>query len=131
MTSSCKYAFLLAVVAAATVQTAVAAPCLRDNSDREVAVGRLVIGMPQRPSGIAPRPYILILAAPACLRTAEPADRVRRARTVHIFSSQRSVAARFPEFVGKTVSVRGRPMPPHTRHHRAPIIMDVNVVKPE
>jgi hypothetical protein len=130
MTSIAKFVFLFSVVAPAMVQTAGAAPCLKDTSDSETAVGRLAIGKPQQISGTVSRPYILILSAPACLSAANPKENVKGAGTIHIFSSDGAVTVMFPELVGKKVTVSGRPMLPHTRFHRAPIIMDVTAIKP-
>jgi hypothetical protein len=130
MTSLVKFIFLVSAALAVMCQTASAAPCWKDGSDSETAVGRLVIGKPVQLSGSASRPFILILSAPACLNATDPKESVRRQGTVHVFSSDNAVTAQFPALVGKSVTVRGRAMLRHTRFHRTPIIMDVVAMRP-
>jgi hypothetical protein len=102
--------------------------CMSDQSKQEVAEGRLSIGNVRDAAGRPEKPYILTLAAPACLTAKDPADSVKSARTIHIFSSQENVHAQIARFVGKTVLVRGQTFAAHTGHHHAPIVMDITEI---
>ena len=120
----------LALVGATLALTAVptlacAQACMSDRSDREIAEGKLAIASRQDAAGRPERPYILTLAAPACLTATDPQDSVESTRTIHIFSSRDDVHAQIAQFVGKTVLVRGQPFAAHTSHHHAPIVMDI------
>ena len=55
----------------------------------------------------------------------ETDDNVKSTTTIHVFSSNEQVLARFKALVGKTVQVSGNPFPEHTSHHHAPIVLDV------
>ena len=120
-----------AVAASLIIATGASAaePCMSDKSDKEIAVGQLSIGRAQDAAGRAERPYILTLRTPACLTTDDPEDNVDKTRTIHIFSSQDTIARQIARFVGKSVSVRGRPFPAHTAHHHAPIVMDISAIE--
>lgn len=102
--------------------------CMSDQSSREVAEGKLTIASRQDAAGRPEKPYILTLAAPACLTAKDPEDSVKSTRTIHIFSSQDKVHAQIAKFVGKTVLVRGQPFAALTAHHHAPIVMDISEI---
>ena len=100
--------------------------CMSDQSNHEIAEGKLAIATARDAAGRPEKPYILTLASPACLTAKDPADSVKSTRTIHIFSSQDKVHAQIARFVGKTVLVRGQPFAAHTAHHHAPIVMDIS-----
>ena len=104
-----------------------AGPCLSDKSDSETVVGRLSVGKARDANGRPERPYILTLAADACLKATDD-DNVDKTRTIHIFSTQDGIRGQISKFVGKSIEVRGRPMVAHTAHHHAPIIMDISAI---
>lgn len=130
MSVSNHYAFAVAASLFIATSTSAAEPCLSDKSDKETAVGQLSIGSARDAAGRPERPYILTLRTPACLTADDPEDNVDKTRTIHIFSSQDTVASRIARFVGKSISVRGRPFPAHTAHHHAPIVMDISAIEP-
>jgi hypothetical protein len=101
---------------------------MSDLSKQEIAEGKLAVASKRDAAGRPEKPYILTLASPACLTAKDPADSVRSARTIHIFSSQDKVHAQIARFVGKTVLVRGQPFAAHTAHHHAPIVMDISEI---
>ena len=101
------------------------AECMSDDGDAEIAEGRLVVESAEDAAGREERPYILKLASPACLDTADDDDRVESTMTIHVFSTDAAVQARIAKLTGKSVLVRGKPFPAHTAHHHAPIVMDV------
>lgn len=110
------------------VATAGAAECMRFDAPGEVAAGRLTIERRSDAAGRPERPFILRLAAPACLDADDEEYRVKSTRTIHIYSSDEKVHAGLGRFVGKTVQVRGRPFAAHTVHHHAPIVMDISEI---
>jgi hypothetical protein len=107
-----------------------AEPCMSDTSNKETAVGKLSIGRARDAAGRPERPYILTLQTPACLTADDPEDNVKKTSTIHIFSTQDTVSKQIARFVGKMISVRGRPFPAHTAHHHAPIVMDISEIQP-
>jgi len=124
---------LKCIVAAAlwiAASQAAAAPCMSDSSEKETAVGNLSIGKAKDAAGRPERPYILTLQTPACLTADDQQDNVSKTLTIHIFSSQDTVAGQIARFVGKSVWVSGRPFPAHTAHHHAPIVMDISAIEP-
>lgn len=72
-----------------------AAPCLSDKADRELAVGKLSIGRAMDAADRLERPYILTLAAPVCLATDEPDDKVDATKTIQFFATDPKIAAAF------------------------------------
>jgi len=72
--------------------------------------------------------YILHLDEAACLEGSDASDKVEHARIVHIFSTKKDVNKRIKRFVGKSVSVRGKPFGALTAHHHAPIVMDITSI---
>jgi hypothetical protein len=124
------YAFAVAASLFIVAAASAAGPCMSDKSDKEIAVGRLSIGRAQNAAGRPERPYILTLRTPTCLTADDPEDNVDKTRTIHIFSTQDTVARQIVRFVGKSISVRGRPFPAHTAHHHAPIVMDISAIEP-
>jgi uncharacterized protein DUF4431 len=100
--------------------------CMSDQSETEIAEGRLSITLRRDAAGRPERPYILSLVVPACLTAKDPEDSVKSTRTIHIFSSQEKVHAKIGKLVGKTVLVRGKAFAGHTSHHHAPIVMDIS-----
>jgi hypothetical protein len=105
-----------------------ASACMSDQSDKEIAEGKLSIGAARDAAGRREKPYILTLPTPACLTASDPADSVKSTRKIHIFSSQGKVHSQIARLVGKSVLVRGRPFAAHTAHHHAPIVMDITEI---
>jgi hypothetical protein len=129
MSEVSRYALAVAASILIATSASVAAPCMSDKSEMEVAAGRLSIGKARDAAGRPERPYILTLQTPACLTAEDPEDNVDNSRTIHIYSTQDRVAKQIARFVGKSVSVRGRPFPAHTSHHHAPIVMDISLIE--
>jgi len=102
--------------------------CLKANTDGEIAEGRLSIGHFQDAAGRPQTAYILILAVASCLASDDPDERVERSGKIHIFGSDDRVHLSIRQFVGKVVMVRGRPLPAHTVHHRAPVLMEIREI---
>jgi hypothetical protein len=119
---------LITLLAAGWITAAAAqaqGSCMKGGDDGAVAAGRLAIGSARDAAGRPQRPYILTLAAPACLTAPDAEDNVKSSRTVHIYSSDEKIHAAIAGFVGKPVRVRGTPFHAHTGHHHAPIVMDI------
>ena len=93
-----------------------------------LAIGRLSIGRAMNAADRLERPYILTLAAPVCLATDEPDDKVDATEPIHIFAADPKIAASISKLVGKLIAVRCRPFPAHTTHHHAPIVIDVKEI---
>jgi hypothetical protein len=125
-----RYAFTIAAGVFMASSASAAEPCMSDTSDKETAVGKLSIGRAQDAAGRPERPYILTLQTPACLTADDPEDNVKKTSTIQIFSTQDTVSNQIARFVGKSISVRGRPFPAHTAHHHAPIVMDISAIEP-
>lgn len=115
-------------LAALVVSATPAAACMSDKSDDAAAEGRLSISNAQDAAGRPQRPYILILAAPACLSSDDPDGRVDQSPTIHVFSSDEAIHVRLSKLVGRAIRVRGRPFAAHTAHHHAPIVMDIATI---
>ena len=107
------------------IPAAAPAECMSDDGGVEIAEGRLTVQRAEDAAGREERPYILKLASPACLDTADDDDRVESTMTIHVFSTDAAVQARIAKLTGKRVLVRGKPFLAHTAHHHAPIVMDV------
>ncbi|MEJ2374155.1 MAG: hypothetical protein P8Y53_03275 [Pseudolabrys sp.] len=88
--------------------------CMKFEGPKQIQEGRLVIGhfkdAADRPESV----YILRLPVPTCLSAEDPEFRVKRARTIHIYSSNDKVQAEIGRFVGKDVQVRGKHFGAHT-----------------
>jgi hypothetical protein len=121
---------LLLMGAAIALAAMPALACMSDQSDNEIAEGKLAIGTARDAAGRLERPYILTLVSPACLTANDPDDSVKSTPTIHLFSSKQKVHAQIARLVGKTVLVRGRPFAAHTAHHHAPIVMDIIEINP-
>jgi hypothetical protein len=106
-----------------------AGDCLKANVDDQAAEGRLVIARAKDAADRPERPYILELAAAACLEGSDEDDRVESTRTIHIYSSNERVHGRLRSVVGKTIRVRGNPFAAHTSHHHAPIVMNITTIE--
>ena len=107
------------------IPAAAQAECMSDDGGVEIAEGRLTVQRAEDAAGREERPYILKLASPACLDTADDDDRVESTMTIHVFSTDAAVQAKIAKLTGKSVLVRGKPFLAHTAHHHAPIVMDV------
>jgi hypothetical protein len=101
---------------------------MKDDAPGEIAEGRLTIANARDAAGRPERPYILRLPAATCLASADPDNRVKSTRTIHVYPANDKLAHEFKRFVGKTVLVRGRPFARHTAHHHAPIVMEVTEI---
>ncbi len=121
---------LLAGVALALLGAAANAACLKDNADGQTAEGTLTVTRAKDAAGRTERPYILRLAADACLETQDPEDAVKATRTIHVYPSDEKDEPAFRRLVGKMVTVSGNPFAAHTAHHHAPIVMRVEDIKP-
>ena len=103
--------------------------CLKDNADGQTAEGKLTVQRAKDAAGRSERPYILQLAADACLDTQDPEDAVKATRTIHVFPADEKTEPAFKQLVGKTVTVSGNPFVAHTAHHHAPIVMRVDRIE--
>jgi hypothetical protein len=118
---------LLALVLLAAPVVA-AGNCMQFNEPGQIAEGRLVVGHFKDAADRPETAYILRLPVATCLDAEDPEFRVKRARTIHIYSSDDKLHARIERFVGQDVMVRGRPFGAHTAHHHAPIVMDISEI---
>ena len=107
-----------------------AAACLKANADAQSAQGVLTVGRAKDAAGRPERPYILRLAADACLDAEDPDEAVKATRTIHVYPADEKVEPEFKRLVGKAVTMRGNPFPAHTAHHHAPIVMSVTAIGP-
>ena len=104
------------------------AACMNAESKEEIAEGRLSIQRFKDAAGRPEQVYILRLPSPACFDSAEPDERVKSTRTLHIFATDAVTHRRIRQFVGKDVHVRGTVFSAHTAHHHAPIVMDIKEI---
>ena len=120
----------LAVFALAALigSSAAHAVCMTGNQDGEIAKGTLSLGTFEDANEQPEKAFILTLPAPACLIGSDEMDNVPSADTIHIYSSDETVAQSLKQFVGKSVQVRGNPFGAHTAHHHAPIVMDISEI---
>lgn len=118
---------LLAIVLLAA-PAAGASRCMQSDGGKQIAEGRLVIGQFKDAADRPETAFILQLPADVCLDAKDPEYRVKRARTLHVFSSDEKVHAQIRRFVGKDVMVRGSAFSAHTAHHHAPIVMDISEI---
>jgi hypothetical protein len=115
----------VSVSALVGVGPATAQPCLSDTSNNERASGKLSVERVKDGLGRFEWHLLLSLAAPVCLSTEDPADRIEGTRSIHLVGASRAVEASMARHVGSAITVRGRPFPGHTPHHHAPIVMEV------
>ncbi len=107
---------------------AAAGRCMQFEAPKQIQQGRLVIGHFKDAADRPETAYVLRLPVATCLSAKDPEFRVKRARTIHIYSSDDKVQASIRRFVGKDVEVRGKPFGAHTAHHHAPIVMDISAI---
>jgi hypothetical protein len=107
---------------------AATADCLKANTEGQVAQGRLTIARAHDAAGRVERPYILRLAAAACLDGTDPDDVVKSTRTIHVFPDNDKLIPAFRRLVGRSVIVHGSPFGQITAHHHAPIVMAVTEI---
>lgn len=100
---------------------------MRSNADGAIAEGRLSLGQFEDAAGRPEQAFILTLPAPTCLSGEDDMDNVDDVETIHVFSVD-ALHAGLDEFVGKDVQVRGTPIPAHTAHHHAPIVMSITEI---
>jgi hypothetical protein len=81
------------------------AECLKANQNGEVAEGFLSLGTFEDANDRPEKAYILILPAPVCLSGADDIDKVWRADTIHVYSSDEAVAQSLKQLDGKKVKV--------------------------
>ena len=124
MIGTAAVSLLLALTAMPAVRAA--GPCLSDENKAQKVSGILTI----ESKGNAKGSYILKLAAPACLSTEDPDEKVAATRTIHVFSTDDAVLKRIASTTGKRIVVHGRPFAAHTRYHHAPIVMNVSAFEP-
>jgi hypothetical protein len=86
----------------------------------EIQQGRLV----QRTIG-GKRVYLLRVPTPVCL-TVQNSKGGRGTKIIQVYSSNAAVKRSIVRFVGKDVQVTGRVVGALTRHHKAPIVMDLS-----
>ena len=69
-------------------------------------------------------------SSPCQLRLAggDEIGQVESADTIHIYSSDETVAQSLKQLVGKSVKVKGNPFGAHTAHHHAPIVMEITEI---
>ena len=103
------------------------AASMRSNADGAIAEGRLSLGQFEDAAGRPEQAFILTLPAPTCLSGEDDMDNVDDVETIHVFSVD-ALHAGLDEFVGKDVQVRGTPIPAHTAHHHAPIVMSITEI---
>jgi hypothetical protein len=115
---------------AAVPLSAPAAACLKSNAEAQSAQGVLTIGRAKDAAGRPERPYILRLAADACLDAEDPEYAVKATRTIHVYPADEKAEPQFKRLVGKAVTVSGNPFAAHTSHHHAPIVMSVSAIAP-
>ena len=120
----------LAAFALATLIGASAASgeCLQANQDEQMAEGILSLGSFEDANDRPEKAYILTLTTPACLSGGDEMDKVESADTIHIYSSDETVAQSLKQLVGKSVKVKGDPFGAHTAHHHAPIVMEITEI---
>ena len=108
----------LAAFALATLIGASAASgeCLQANQDGQMAEGILSLGSFEDANDRPEKAYILTLSTPACLSGGDEMDKVESADTIHIYSSDETVAQSLKQLVGKSAKVKGNPFGAHTAH---------------
>jgi Domain of unknown function (DUF4431) len=121
--------YLFVCLALVSFVTPAGADCLKSNVDGQPAQGQLTIGRAKDGMGRPERPYILRLAANACLDASDPEEAVKSSRTIHVFPTDEKLQPAFARLVGKAIVVGGRPFIAHTVHHHAPIVMEVTEIK--
>jgi hypothetical protein len=120
----------VACLAAMSLSAPAAAACMKSNAEAQSAQGVLTIGRAKDAAGRPERPYILRLAADACLDADDPEYAVKATRTIHVYPADEKAEPQFKRLVGKAVTVSGNPFSAHTSHHHAPIVMSVSAIGP-
>jgi uncharacterized protein DUF4431 len=118
------------LLAALSIPASATAECLKSNVAGQVAQGRLTVERAHDAAGRPERPFILMLAASACLDADDPEDAVKSTRTIHVFPADEKMQPVFRRMVGKAVIVHGSPFAAMTAHHHAPIVMEVTAIDP-
>lgn len=90
--------------------------CQRAGEEDAIAEGRLI----ERGDAL-----IVKLPAPMCLTGSEASDNVAASTEVQVFSFDEVIDGALRAMVGKDVHVRGSLMGAVTKHHKAPIVMQV------
>ena len=91
--------------------------CQKAGDEEAIAEGRLI------EKGDA---LILKLPVPMCLSGSEATDNVPASTEIHVYSSDDGVDGALRAMVGKDVHLRGSLMGAATKHHKAPIVMQVS-----
>jgi hypothetical protein len=114
---------LAGIVTELSSSSAGAQSCYSMPADKtgEIQQGRLV----QRAIG-GKRVYLLRVPTPVCLTARNSKDNVRGTKIIQVYSSNAAVNRSIVRFVGKDVQVTGRVVGALTRHHKAPIVMDLS-----
>jgi Domain of unknown function (DUF4431) len=123
-----RHCYAFACVAAVSFATSALAECLKPNVKGQSAEGQLTISNAEDAAGRSERPYILKLAANACLDADDVDEAVKSTRTIHVFTADEKLQPAFRRAVGKMVVVRGSPFAAQTAHHHAPIVMMVTEI---
>ena len=125
-----RYALTIAAGVFMASSASVAEPSVT-TLDKETAVGKLSIGRAQDAAGRPERPYILTPSdsrVPHGRRSGGQCQKDQHHSD--LFNPGHGLQSNCPRFVGKSISVRGRPFPAHTAHHHAPIVMDISAIEP-
>jgi hypothetical protein len=109
-------AFFTALALMSTQLPALAADCMRANEAGAIAEGRLI----ERDDAI-----ILKLPEPMCLEGPEDTDSVPASTEIHVYSLDDKIHETLRGLIGKDVHLRGTFMGAMTRHHKAPVVMQV------
>ena len=123
-----RYLHVFVCFALVPLASSAVAECLRSNVEGQSAQGRLAIGRARDAAGRPETPYILRLAANACLDAKNRDEIVRRARTIHIVPTDENLRRTLRHLVGKTVIVRGNPSIAYTARHHTRIVMHVTEI---
>lgn len=123
--------FALMAIASSVTSSgpAMAQDCMRYNAGPQAVEGKVSVLEARDAAGRRETALILTPKAPVCLDAKRADDRVSASTSVHIFSTSQSTHRQLQAAVGKSIQVTGAPMPAHTSHHHAPIIMNVSKVK--
>jgi hypothetical protein len=110
---------------------ALAADCLKAGQEVQQAEGRLerVTFTDIDYGNQVEVAFILNLAKPACLDGEDEYDKIESTLKIHVFSMDKAIDQRLRTNIGRQIRVIGWPFGEQTRHHRAPIVMNVTEVK--
>jgi Domain of unknown function (DUF4431) len=123
-----RYCYAFACVAVVSFATPALAECLKSGVEGQSAEGQLTIFNAEDAAGRLERPYILKLAADACLEAGDRDKIVKSTRTIHVFPADVKLQPAFRRAVGKMVVVGGGPFEGQSAHHHAPIVMEVTEI---